>query len=72
MNTQENKAGTLEFKRGTDMFSIKCKYTSRCAAYRENLYTCTKAFEKRYCGVYRKFKSGTIETYKQDFNFLEC
>lgn len=27
MDTQENKARTLEFKRGTDMFSIKCKYT---------------------------------------------
>lgn len=64
--------GILRFKRGTDMFNIKCKYALRCAAYRENSYTCTKAFEKSYCGVYRKFKSGAIKIYKQDFDFLQC
>jgi len=54
------------------MFNIKCKYASKCAAYRDNSYTCTKAFEKSYCGVYRKFKIGAIKTYKQDFDPLEC
>jgi hypothetical protein len=72
ISTQKNEVGALKFKKGADMFNNKCKYASRCAAYQDNSYTCTKAFDKLYCGVYRKFLSGAIKTYKQDFDFLEC
>jgi hypothetical protein len=55
------------------MPDIKCEYALRCAAYRDNSYTCTKAFDKRYCGIYRQFISGAIKIYKQNFDpFLEC
>ena len=36
-------------------FSIKCEYTSRCAGYKENSYTCTEALDKSYCGIYMDF-----------------
>jgi hypothetical protein len=52
------------------MSDIKCEYALKCAAYRDNSYTCTKAFDKRYCGIYRQFISGAIKIYKQDFRSL--
>jgi hypothetical protein len=55
------------------MPDIKCEYAFKCGAYRDNSFTCTKAFDKRYCGIYRQFISGAIKRYKQDFDpLLEC
>ncbi len=62
-----------EVQKGDEMSDIKCEYALRCAAYRDNSYTCTKAFDKCYCGIYRQFISGEIIIYKQDFDpSLEC
>lgn len=33
----------------------KCEYKAKCAGYKENSETCTKALDKRYCGTYRQF-----------------
>jgi len=54
------------------MSNIKCIYALKCAAYRDNSYTCTKASDKGYCGIYRQFISGAIKVYKQDSNSLPC
>lgn len=40
------------------MFYRKCKYALSCAAYQDGSYTCTKEFDKRYCGIYRQFIGG--------------
>lgn len=54
------------------MLYIKCKYALSCAAYRDDSYTCTKASDKYYCGIYRQFLGGAIKIYKQNFDpFLE-
>jgi len=37
-----------------DMFDLKCEYALRCSAYRDNSYTCIKACDKYYCGIYRQ------------------
>jgi len=34
------------------MFDISCEYALRCSGY-----ICTKACNKRYCGIYRKLKN---------------
>jgi hypothetical protein len=39
----------------TNLFDVKCEYTSRCAGYKNDSYTCTKALDKRYCGIYKLF-----------------
>ena len=39
------------------MFAIKCKYALRCSGYRDNSYTCTKARDKRFCGIYRQLRN---------------
>ncbi len=64
--------GTMKLK-GTDMSDTICEYALRCDAYRKNSFTCTKAFDKRYCGIYRQFINGDIKIYRQDFGSpLEC
>ena len=32
-----------------------CKYRKKCEYYRKESYTCSKAFDKEYCGKYREF-----------------
>jgi hypothetical protein len=55
------------------MFDIKCEYALRCSAYRNNSYTCKKAFDKRYCGIYRKLRGEATEIDIQNVNqCLEC
>ncbi len=39
------------------MFDIKCEYALKCSGYQNNSYTCTKACDKRYCGIYRKLRN---------------
>jgi len=53
------------------MSDIRCEYALKCDAYRDNSYTCTKAFDKRYCGIYRQFISGAIKIYKQKYDSLQ-
>jgi hypothetical protein len=50
------------FKKG--MFRTKCEYALKCAAYRDNSYTCTKELDKCYCGIFRQFAQGIIKAYK--------
>jgi hypothetical protein len=47
------------------MIDTKCEYASKCTAYRETSYTCTKELNKQYCGIYRQFVKGTIKIYYQ-------
>lgn len=38
-----------------NLFDMKCEYTSKCTAYKDDSYTCTEALDKRYCGIYKLF-----------------
>lgn len=38
-----------------NLFDMKCEYTSKCTAYKDNSYTCTEALDKSYCGIYKLF-----------------
>jgi len=40
------------------MVDTKCKYALRCYGYRDSSYTCTKARDKRFCGIYRQLRNG--------------
>ena len=59
------------------MFDIKCKYALRCSGYRDNSYTCTKACDKRYCGIYRQLRnerlvmSGIAATTSATSNYID-
>jgi len=51
------------FKKG--MLKNKCEYASKCTAYRDDSYTCTKELDKCFCGIYKQFAQGKIKIYKR-------
>ena len=59
----ENRVMTLTHLPLRCILYTKCKYASKCAGYRDNSHTCTTAFNKGYCGIYRQFAQGAINVY---------
>ncbi len=36
----------------------KCEFSKKCSGYQEDSFTCEKALDKGYCGIYKRFLEG--------------
>lgn len=39
----------------------QCEFAKKCEGHQEDLFTCTEALDKTYCGIYNQRVGGELE-----------